>query len=62
MEYNGYSIAHDGTFGLYSIKPIGRGSVPAKLKGTYTTAVFAHNDIDFHLSKKGGKNGKAEST
>lgn len=62
MEYSGFKIEHDGVFGYFSIKALGRGSVPKKLKGRYTTTVFAQKDIDAHLIEKGGKNVKAESS
>lgn len=61
MEYKGYKIEADGSFGYKSIKPIGRGSVPVKLRGLYTSAIFAQKDIDAHL-ERGGKNGKAETS
>ena len=60
MEYNGFNIVSDGTFGHFNVKPLSRGSVPAKLKGTYTTRVFAQRDIDAYLSAKGEKNVKAK--
>ena len=61
-EYKGYKIVHDGTMGYKSIKAIGKGSVPIHLRGVYTKAVFAHNDIDKHISLKESNNGKAKST
>lgn len=62
MEYNGYKIDIDGVYGYFNIKPIGKGSVPIQLRGTYTTRVFAQKGIDAYLSEKGNKNGKAESS
>jgi len=59
MEYKGYEIVGDGSYGYKSIKPIGRGSVPKQLRGLYTTAQFAQKDIDAHIEGS-GKNGKAE--
>lgn len=52
MEYNGYSIEHDGTFGYKEIKPIGKGSVPKELRGKYTTAVTAKQAIDAYVREK----------
>ena len=61
MEYKGYKIVGDGVYGYSHIKPLSRGSVPAKLNGTYTTKQFAMNAIDFYISNKKGKvNGKAD--
>ena len=63
MEYKGFNIEGDGTFGMKLIKPIGKGSVPAALRGMYTKSIFAERDIDLHLSLKGGdKDGKAKSS
>jgi len=63
MEYKGFNIEGDGTFGMMLIKPKGKGSVPLNLRGSYTKSVFAEKAIDQHLSSKGGdKNGKAESS
>ena len=64
MEYNGYKIQGDGVFGYSHIKPIGKGSVPIPLRGTYTTKSFAMKAIDFHIStdKKGKTNDKANSS
>ena len=64
MEYNGYKIEGDGTFGYSNIKPIGKGSVPLELRGTYTTKTFAQKAIDGYIAtkKKGKINGKAENS
>lgn len=51
-EYKGYSIAGDGTFGYKNIKPVGKGSVPADLRGLYTNANFAKKGIDSYLAAK----------
>ena len=55
MEYNGYKIVGDGTFGYSYIKPAGKGSVPLGLRGTYTTGTFAQKAIDAYIAenKKG---------
>ena len=55
MEYNGFKIEGDGVFGYSHIKPIGKGSVPLPLRGTYTTKTFAQKAIDAYLSMKKGK-------
>lgn len=62
MEYRGFKLQHDGKFGYYHVKAVGRGSVPVELRGTYTTPKFAEKDIDAHLDKKGKKDGKAKSS
>lgn len=63
MEYRGFNIEGDGTFGMKVIKPLGKGSVPLSLRGAYTKSSFAERDIDLHLSLKGGKkDGKAKSS
>lgn len=64
MEYKGYKIEGDGTFGYSHIKPLGKGSVPVPLRGTYTTKVFAQKAIDGYLAtnKKGKTNGKADNS
>lgn len=60
MEYRGYKIQGDGTFGLYEVKPLGRGTVPKSLRGKYTTHKDAKVAIDQYESskEKGRKNGK----
>jgi len=60
MEYRGYKIEGDGTFGLYEIKPLGRGSVPKPLRGKYTNHSQAKVAIDQYESSKdkGRKNVK----
>ena len=62
MEYNGYKIVADGVYGYFNVKPLGKGSVPEKLRGLYTSRLFAQKDIDEHVASKGVKNGKAESS
>lgn len=46
MEYKGYEIVNDNKFGYKNIKPIGKGSVPMDLRGSYTTYDFAKQAID----------------
>lgn len=62
MDYNGYKIAHDGSFGMYTIKPLSRGSTPKELKGRYTSYNDAKMAIDaYNRSKKGKSNAKTGS-
>jgi len=60
MDYKGYKIQGDGTFGLYEVKPQGRGTVPKPLRGKYTNTREACEAIDRYESSKdkGRKNGK----
>lgn len=51
-EYKGYKIVGDGTFGYKHVKPVGKGSVPASLKGAFTTVVFAQKAIDAVVAAK----------
>lgn len=55
IEYKGYSIVGDGTYGHKEIKTIGKGSLPLSLRGSFTTAVFAQKAIDAYLNEKGSK-------
>lgn len=59
MEYGNYKIVHDGTFGLYTIKPLTRGSTPKELKGRYTSYGAAKAAIDASNKSKGKSNGEA---
>ena len=59
MEYKGYMVAGDGVYGYKKIAPIGKGSVPAELRGIFTTSSFAQKAIDAYVdNKKEVKNGK----
>ena len=60
MEYKGYKIVSDGTFGNKTIKPIGRGSIPKSLRGAFTTDVFAIKQIDAYL--RGIEDGKEKTS
>lgn len=64
MDYKGYKIENDGTFGMKEIKPLGRGSVPKPLRGKYTGYKEAQEAIDSYESTKvkGQKNGEAKTT
>lgn len=46
QEYKGYLLVPAGGFGMKAIKAIGRGSVPAVLRGLYTSASLAMKAID----------------
>lgn len=58
-EYKGYSIESDGTFSMRKIKPIGKGSVPLELRGSFTNTAFAMQAIDAY---KDGTHGKAKQS
>lgn len=63
MEYNGFNIVGDGTFGYKHIKPTGKGSVALSLRGVYTTAYEAQRAIDAYLKTKLEKtSGNSKST
>lgn len=52
LEYKGYRIEGDGTFGYQYIKPMKQGQVPTKLKGAFTTPLFAKRAVDAYISMK----------
>lgn len=58
-EYKGFLIESDGTFSMRKIKPIGKGSVPMVLRGSYTNTAFAMQAIDAY---KDGSDGKAKQS
>jgi hypothetical protein len=60
MEYSGYNIVGDGTYGMKLIKTIGRGSLPLELRGVFTDSRMAQRAIDNTLSKKESSNGEVE--
>ncbi len=65
IEYKGYRIVSDGTFGYDEIKPMAQGQIPAPLRGMYKGQDQAKIAIDQYeaLNKKGvKKNVKAECT
>lgn len=62
-EHGGYRIEHDGSFGMYTIKPLSRGSTPKDLKGRYTSYGAAKAAIDaFNKLKRGKTNGETSSS
>lgn len=58
MEYNGYVIEGDGTYGMKLIKGIGRGAIPVELRGAFTNITSARKAIDLSLLKKEKNNGE----
>lgn len=53
MQYNGYKIEGDGTFGQYVIKVIGfGGSIPDFLTGSFSKREYAKQAIDTYLFEK----------
>ena len=55
MEYKGFKIVPDGTFGMYEIRQPGSGAMPESLKGAFTSRAFATNAIDNYKPKRGAK-------
>ena len=64
MEYKGYLIESLGTFPMLRIRAKGKGRVPDKLTGVYTTTTEAMRSVDFYLTSlmKGKRNGDPKST
>lgn len=52
MEYKDFKIVGDKTFGMVEIKPVGKGSVPLTLRGSYTSPRLAMIAIDSELSRR----------
>lgn len=52
MEYKNYKIVGDNTFGMVEIRPIGAGSIPKTLQGSYTSSRVAMIAIDSELSRR----------
>lgn len=52
MEYNGYLLVNDKTFGYWGIKALGKGAIPLGLRGIFTTKTFAMRAIDNENIKK----------
>ena len=51
IEYRGFRIVGDGTYGQKLIKQRGSGDIPGSIKGSYTTAPFAKKAIDSYLDQ-----------
>ena len=62
MEYKGFKILGDGTFGYKTIKSVGAGAVPKSLSGVYTSNPIAMKAIDAYVEVKETKNARAKST
>lgn len=60
IEYNGYKIVNDDTFGYKEIKPLGRGSIHLSLRGKFTTEKVARQAIDNYLASKVNKDDKTD--
>ena len=60
IEYNGYRIVGDGTFGMKNIQTIGRGSLPAILRGSFSSSKEAMIAINIALAEKVDKNGQSK--
>lgn len=52
MEYQGFLIKGDGTYGYLKVAPLGKGSVPMELRGSWTNSTFAKESIDTYLKSK----------
>lgn len=52
IEYKGYVIVNDGTFGYFEVKHTGKGSLPKSLSGKYTKSSIAMRDIDTYVNSK----------
>lgn len=63
MEYKGFNIDSDGTFGYLEISRKGSGRLPPSLGGRYTTLGIAKRKVDSYVNnKETKKNGEAEGT
>lgn len=51
-EYKNYKVVGDNTYGMKTIRPLGRGTVPGELRGSYTDFRNAQLAIDKYLSGK----------
>lgn len=60
MGEDRFKIVGDNTFGLKHIKPIGRGSVPKELRGSFTNDSEATKAITSFLGKEGKVNDEAK--
>lgn len=52
IEYKGYLIVNDRTFGYFEVKHTGKGSLPKALSGRYTKSSIAMRDIDTYTNSK----------
>lgn len=61
MEYRGYKIEPDNTFGHKLIKPL-KGALPNALKGSFTNVEFAKRSINLIVDEREPKNAEAVTT
>lgn len=61
VEYNGYKIEGDGSYGHKVIKSLSKGALPMVLRGTFTNFQFAKKAIDRVVAEKEVVNGKSTS-
>lgn len=59
-EYRNYRIL-TAPFSMFKILNLGKGAIPAKLSGSYTTPKEAKVAIDQYLDTKGVKDGSSDS-
>lgn len=65
MEYEDYIIEGDKTYGMYTIRPIGNGTVIKELRSKFLTirdAVCAIDRYSELVDKKRKRNGQRNST
>lgn len=58
MEYKGYIIDSDPTYGLKFLRFSGKGSLPLELRSDYLSTTTAMRAIDLYLYKKENKHGE----
>lgn len=59
-EYRNYRILNSA-YAMYRILNMGKGAIPVKLSGSYTTPKEAKVAIDQYLDTKGVKDGSSNS-
>lgn len=60
-EYRGFQLDSSGGLNLRRIKTIGKGTVPAHMRGMYTSSGKAKAEIDMYLTHGRKTNGKAKA-
>lgn len=60
-EYRGYRVL-PAPFTMYKVLNMGKGAVPVKLSGSFTTPKEAKLAIDQYLDLKGGKDAGTNSS
>lgn len=61
MEYRGWKIEGDKTFGNFLIKRVGAGVVPGMLGGSFTNTEFAKKAVDRWLNYQEAKDRDREA-